>query len=177
MTRRYVDQRQKTKRAFAAYFDLLDTATWFEAEMGKQLKTFDLTMMEFRVLEALYRNGPQYQEALSRKFQCSKQNVGWVLKSLRRQGLIRRSRATLPKKKSSLAKTATGRRIVRMRLTPRGREWIAWIFPKHAKVVKSHMRAIDGREQQTLSRVCRKLRGGDIIKFVREITMDREGGV
>jgi DNA-binding MarR family transcriptional regulator len=58
-----------------------------------------------------------------------------------------------------------------MRLTPRGREWIAWIFPKHAKVVKSHMRAIDGREQQTLSRVCRKLREGDIIKFVREITM------
>lgn len=177
MTRQYVDQRARTDRAFDAYFDLMDTAAWFEAEMSQQLKTFDLTMMQFRVLEALHRGGPQYQQALSRKFQCSKQNVGWVLKSLQRQGLIRRARATLPKKESSYANTKAGRRIVQMRLTPRGKEWIAWVFPKHAKVVKSHMRAIDGREQQTLSRICQKLREGDIVKFVREITMDREGEV
>jgi len=41
-------------------------------------------------------------------------------------------------------------------------------FPKHAKVVNSLMRTLDGREQETLRRL---LRGGDIVKFVKEIRM------
>jgi hypothetical protein len=32
------------------------------------------------------------------------------------------------------------------------------------------MRALHGREQLTLSRLCRKLREGDVLKFVSEIT-------
>ena len=33
------------------------------------------------------------------------------------------------------------------------------------------MRALDGREQETMSRLCRKLRAGDAAKFLREIRM------
>jgi hypothetical protein len=44
-------------------------------------------------------------------------------------------------------------------------------FPTHAKVVKSLMRVLDGREQVTLSRFLLKLRKGDVVKFVREIRM------
>jgi hypothetical protein len=44
-------------------------------------------------------------------------------------------------------------------------------FSKPAKVVKSLMRVLDGREQATLSRLMLKLRKGDVVKFVREIRM------
>jgi hypothetical protein len=38
------------------------------------------------------------------------------------------------------------------------------------------MRAIDSREQDSLSRICRKLREGDVVKFVSELTHLRGGG-
>jgi hypothetical protein len=63
----------KTNRAFRAYIDLMDAADWLRGEMSDQLATFDLTMMQFRVMEALFRGGPQYQQLLSRRFDCSKQ--------------------------------------------------------------------------------------------------------
>jgi hypothetical protein len=58
-----------------------------------------------------------------------------------------------------------------VRLTPRGRHFIGTFFPKHAKVIKSLMRALDGREQVTLIRLLEKLRKGDVVKFVKEIRM------
>jgi hypothetical protein len=39
-------------------------------------------------------------------------------------------------------------------------------------MVKALMRAITGREQRILSAICRQLRAGDIVKFVREIRME-----
>jgi hypothetical protein len=56
-------------------------------------------------------------------------------------------------------------------LTPRGKHFIGTFFPKHAKVIKSLMRALDGREQVTLIRLLEKLRKGDVVKFVKEIRM------
>ena len=60
-------------------------------------------------------------------------------------------------------------------LTAQGTKFVGTVFPKHAKVVKSLMRVLDGREQQTLSRLLQKLREGDIVKFVKEIRMKRPG--
>jgi hypothetical protein len=56
-------------------------------------------------------------------------------------------------------------------LTAQGTKFVGTVFPKHAKVVKSLMRVLDGREQQTLSRLLQKLREGDVVKFAREIRM------
>ena len=64
-----------------------------------------------------------------------------------------------------------GRAAAVVRLTSRGKHFIGTFFPKHAKVVKSLMRVLDGREQVTLSRLLEKLRNGDMVKFVREIRM------
>jgi DNA-binding MarR family transcriptional regulator len=63
-----------------------------------------------------------------------------------------------------------GRRIGIVRLTPLGEKLIGSVLPKQAKVVKALMRALHGREQQTLSRLCTKLRKGDVLKFISEIT-------
>jgi hypothetical protein len=68
-----------------------------------------------------------------------------------------------------------GRRVARMRLTRAGRKFIGDLFPLHAKVVKALMTALDGREEETLSRMCRKLRERDLLKSVREFRYFRAG--
>ena len=65
-----------------------------------------------------------------------------------------------------------GRRVSLVSLTKSGEKFVGNVLPRHSKLVKSLMRAIDAREQDSLSRICRKLRASDVMKFVREIRME-----
>jgi hypothetical protein len=68
-----------------------------------------------------------------------------------------------------------GRWILLVTLTPTGKRVIAHVIEKHKKVVKAWMRVLDAREQQSLSRLCRRLRQGDVVKFVKDIrVVDRD---
>jgi MarR family transcriptional regulator, 2-MHQ and catechol-resistance regulon repressor len=176
-----VGAREKTDRAFQAYLDLLDTAEWLAEKMSRQLKAFEMTMMQFRVMDFLYREGPQYQNELCEKFETSKQNVWYVIDRLVGCGCLERVTAYLPRispvrsgNASGQQKTkepARGKRVMRVRLSVEGRRYIAYVSPRHRKVVKSELRALEGREQVTLSRILRKLRQGDPVRFLREIRM------
>ena len=55
-------------------------------------------------------------------------------------------------------------------LSKAGKKFIGSVLPRHAKMVKALMRVLDGREQEWISRTCRKLREGDVVKFVSELT-------
>ena len=46
-------------------------------------------------------------------------------------------------------------------------------LPRACQVVKGEMKALDGREQETLSRMCVKLREGDAVKFLKELMILR----
>ncbi|MGH9735392.1 MAG: hypothetical protein ACRD8A_12485 [Candidatus Acidiferrales bacterium] len=59
-----------------------------------------------------------------------------------------------------------------IRLTAEGETLIANGFRKHAKVVKAQMQALEGREQLSLSKLCGKLRRGDVMRFVHELMME-----
>jgi hypothetical protein len=57
-------------------------------------------------------------------------------------------------------------------LTSTGKGFIAHVIEKHKKVVKAWL---DAREQQTLGRLCRRLRQGDVVKFVKHVrVVDRD---
>jgi hypothetical protein len=43
----------------------------------------------------------------------------------------------------------------------------------NAKVVKAEMKVLDGRQQETLSRLCIKLREGDAVMFLKELMLLR----
>jgi hypothetical protein len=64
-------------------------------------------------------------------------------------------------------------RLVVVRLTEMGESLIRYVFPVHAKVVKAEMKVLDGRQQETLSRMCVKLREGDAVKFLKELMILR----
>ena len=68
-------------------------------------------------------------------------------------------------------KPRRGPKVRVVSLTRDGRKLIATVLPRQAKMVKAMMRALDLREQDTLGRLCRKLREGDIVKYFQEIRM------
>jgi DNA-binding MarR family transcriptional regulator len=166
-------------RAYRAYLDLLDTAVWFRGEMAKQLRSFDLTMGGFRILEMIHRDGPMSVVAAATRMRCERPNVEAMIDRLVEQGWLRRVNTSLPPvdiKPSHIAIARRGlprrgRRITLLRLTPSGREAFENVFPHHVKVVKSFMRVLDGHEQETLSRLLQKVREGDILRLLQEIRM------
>lgn len=243
--RRHLNERGKIKRAYQSYLDLMSTGEWLQDLLSGQLANFELSMLEYRVLERIWRRGPQYQQNLSRKFKCTKQNVGWVIKRLEHLGRVvriparikaetanedrakpkkipiinpegatpeeaahiernhvgrggwqtrernQRLAAYIRQKQRDQSETEIevdadldefgrgnpekplrpGRPVLLVQLTKDGRALIEKVFAKHAKYVKSLMRVLEGREQETLSRLCQKLRRGDVVKFFKEIRL------
>jgi len=180
--RNYPTQGDKARRAFRAYVDLIDAAEWLKGELRVPLESFDLTMGEFRILELLEREGPLTAGELGRRRKIKRQNMLVVTERLGGRGWIRRRRvrlaptgnrdAHLPK--SERGKLRVGRWAVLVSLSRSGKKFMGHVLPRHSKLVKSLMRVLDAREQDTLSRICRKLVAGDVMKFVREITREDE---
>lgn len=170
-------QSVKTRRAFDAYLALLDAADRMRNEMSSQLHSFDLSMGGFRVLEMLRREGPMSVSDAATERQCKRQNMDVILAPLLERGWVRRDTLQLPPakiKESRLPKAMRGRkregrRVGMVRLTPLGEEFIRTVLPSHKKVVKAFMRVLDGNEQMSLTRLCEKVREGDVRKFASEM--------
>jgi DNA-binding MarR family transcriptional regulator len=170
--------KEKTQKAFRAYLDLMDTADWLKAELHAPLEAFDLTMPGFRLLELLNREGAQRVVDVAEKSGVRRQTMDGVIARLEGRNWVRRAMVTLPPvefKRSHLSKgkqdgTRSGRRTQVVGLTALGKRFMKDVLPRHSKMVKSLLRVLDAREQDTLSRICRKLREGDVLKFVAEIT-------
>jgi len=179
----YPTHREKTRRAIQAFLDVIDTAEWLKSELRPPLDSFDLTFGEFRLLELLSRKGPLTVRDAALERKSSRQNVKKGSKHLERRGWVRRVVVTLPpapfeeshKAKSKKEEKRKGRRVGVITLTPSGRRFVRDVMPNHSKMMKALMRALDSREQQSLSRLCRKLRSGDaLLKFLQEIRMVEE---
>ena len=173
-------QRDKTARAFCAYLNLVDTADWIRRELAGPLDFFGLTINEFRLLHLLYRDGPMSVTDAAKKRGCNRQNLHALIDRAEKWGWVCRKAVTLPPAegrenqlpKAKRGKPRKGYRVVMVSLTSAGKELIETALPRHAKLVKSYMRTLHGREQLTLICLCRKLRERDILKFFKEIRME-----
>jgi hypothetical protein len=72
----------------------------------------------------------------------------------------------------SEAKGRKGPQVGAVALTRSGKKMIGNVLPRHAKVVKALMVVLDAREQESISKVCRKLRRGDAMKFLTEMSFE-----
>jgi len=177
--KRRMTQRDKTMRAFRAFRALLDAADWIRSEMRHQLEGHGLTMRGFRVLDLLYRHGPMHMAGVATFCEITHQNLGRIIRGLEDAGWVEGNWMAFEPVDNRWNRHLRGRgsprefgkRIRLLRLTPRGEKFIAQTFPHHAKVVKSLMKALHGREQESLERICRKLKKGDPIKFYKELML------
>jgi MarR family 2-MHQ and catechol resistance regulon transcriptional repressor len=173
-----VTQEERTQRAFRAYLDLIDTADWLKRTMRVPLESFDMTMQDFRLLEMLYREGALTMPDVGRRLGRVRQDVRVIVARLQERGWVGRMMVALPAvqfERAHVAKSEAeereGPRVGVVALTRSGKKMIGNVFPKHAKVVKALMVVLDAREQESISKVCRKLRQGDAVKFLQEIRM------
>jgi len=175
---RYASQDKRTEKALRAYTALLDTAEWLRAEVRVPLGSFGLTLGEFRLLEVLYREGALPVADLARRRGSKWHNVAAMIGGMEERGWLRRGLAMLPPVEFKRAHLPKARRHERRRgqqltvvgLTAEGKAFLKRVLSLHSKLVKALMRALEGREQDSLFRNCRKLREGNPVRFFAELT-------
>lgn len=113
----------------------------------KLVSTYDLTLPQFGVLEALYHLGNMTIGDLINKTLSTSGNMTVVIRNLEQDGLITRC-----------AHPTDGRANV-LQLTERGRQLIEAVFPEHLNDLDTQLANLSKEEKETLVRLFKKLRG------------------
>lgn len=150
--------KEKKKKALAAHAELVRALEKLNWLLDNQLRGFDLTDGQFRVLETLLREGPMSQSDLGARISRDNSDVHIISTNLEKRGLAARRAHD------------TDRRKVSVHLTPEGRNLITKFLPRREKLTWAQMTALSYTEQEMLRRVCRKLAEGDPVKFLLEMT-------
>jgi DNA-binding MarR family transcriptional regulator len=162
--------------------ELMEAADWLRAELRLPLELFEVTMGEFRLLYLLHREGALPITEVSRRRRSEWNSTVELIGRLEARGWVRRAVATLPPvewKRAHLAKSRRneerrGRRLGVVGLTAEGKRFVRRILPRHTKYVHALMGALDAREQDSLFRICRKLRAGNPVRYFAEIRREDE---
>jgi DNA-binding MarR family transcriptional regulator len=150
--------KQRKALAHAAYAEFVRATEKLNLLLDNQVRGFNLTDGQFRVLETLLRAGPMSQADLGQRISRDNSDVHVIAANLEKRGLAARRAHD------------TDRRKVSVHLTPEGRKLITKFLPHRAKLVWAQMTALSWGEQEMLRRVCKKLAEGDPVKFVLEMT-------
>ncbi len=133
-------------RALDAYIKLLRATESVAARLSHQLRDENgLTISQFGALEALLLLGPMSQRDLGSKLLKSSGNITMVVDNLEKRNLVERRRE------------GNDRRVVTVYLTPKGRQLIVEVFPRHATLISDELEILTPAEQEALGRLCRKL--------------------
>jgi len=170
-------RQERTERAYRAYLDLLDAEDRLKAALREPLGLVDLTVAGFRLLEMLDREGALPVADITQRRRRDPESTHDVMKRVESRGWVRRVIVKLPpaefgrthRPKSRKGDPREGRRIAVVGLTATGKKFIGDVLTRYSGIMKGIMRGIDPREMESLSRICRKLREGDPVKFLREL--------
>jgi DNA-binding MarR family transcriptional regulator len=140
-------KREKIQRAWGAYLELTEAASWVEEKLSVPLNVFGLTRAEFRLLVALYRHGPlTFREAME-KLGRIRRGLHDTVKDTEQAGWVKLGERELPAadvKESRLAKSERGkprrgRRVRLISLSAEGERLIGKVLPRQERMVRSLM--------------------------------------
>ncbi len=132
-------------RAIDTYIKLQRSAETTVARATRHLASAGLTSSQYGVLDILFHLGPLPLGQIAEKILKSEGNMTTVVDNLERRGLVRRER------------NERDRRVVTLSLTEVGRHIIEKILPQHIQAIVDEMNVLTPEEQETLSRLCRKV--------------------
>lgn len=132
-------------RAIDAYIKLQRSAGSSAARATRHLTSAGLTFSQYGALDILYHLGPLPLGQIAEKILRSEGNMTTVVDNLERRGLVRRER------------NERDRRVVTLSLTETGRHVIEEVLPQHIQAIVEEMSILTADEQETLSRLCRKI--------------------
>lgn len=130
--------------ALNAYIKLMRAAESVTARAHSVLPK-EITLSQFGVLEALLHRGPLCQSELAGKLLKSGGNITLIVDNLEKAGLVTRER------------DQDDRRFITVSLTPKGRAFIAELFPNVAASITREFGALSSAEQFTLGWLCKKV--------------------
>jgi MarR family 2-MHQ and catechol resistance regulon transcriptional repressor len=139
------DRQSVQRRALGAFTKLTRAASSLRSRLEPVLARHGLTPTQFGVLEALLHLGPLNQLDIGRKLLVSRGNVTMVVRNLERDGLITRTTDPQDRRRTILA------------LTPRGRRIIASAFREQAAAITREFAVLSPKDQETLGRLCRAI--------------------
>jgi len=116
-----------------------------QVHLQASVAEFDLTLMEFGILEALYHRGDMLLGELQRKILVSSGGVTYLVDRLEKRGLVERRDCP------------NDRRARFAVLTPDGEALIARIFPEHARCIERALAGLTPEEQEAAIGLLRTL--------------------
>jgi MarR family transcriptional regulator, 2-MHQ and catechol-resistance regulon repressor len=131
--------------ALDVYIKLMRAAEVVNLRINRHLKSSQLTISQFGVLEAIYHLGPMHQNQLAAKILKTGGNLTLVIDNLVKRGLVRREQDPQDRRCFSIHLTETGRDLVRD------------LFARHVPVVVETIGVLSLEEQAQLAALCRKL--------------------
>ena len=175
MPTKRASQQERRRRAWDAYIDLVKTADWVRGRLRTFLATVGLTTEEFHLLALLHRDGPLTVSQAMAKRERDRKNTYFTIRQAEEFGWVQWQVTDYSADGGKDGPTTTDRhggrrhapRVGVVSLTPAGEKLIGKALPNHEKVVNSLMRALEGREHESLSHLCRKLRREDIMDKLR----------
>lgn len=132
-------------RALDTFIKLSRAADSLGVHLQQSYSDMGLTTSQFGTLETLFHLGPLCQSEIGKKILRSSGNITLVIDNLEKRGLVRREREE------------GDRRRVSVHLTDEGRALISRVFPEHAASITTAMNVLTPEEQESLSRLCKKL--------------------
>lgn len=111
----------------------------------KYIQNFNLTMMQFQVLEVLYHRGNLNIGEITSLTMSTPGNITVVIKNLKKERFIDTVHNDKDKRVSILC------------ISSKGKEIIQELFPNHAKNIQEYFDVFTDDEKETMFRLLRKL--------------------
>jgi len=127
------------------WIQLFRSFTKIRAKELKYIQSFDLTMMQFQVLEVLYHRGDLSVGSITSLTMSTPGNITVVVKNLSKDGLIISTKSDKDKRTSFLS------------ITEKGKDIIENMFPGHAKNFEGYFEVLTDEEKEIMFRLLRKL--------------------
>lgn len=140
--RDWSDERERALRLWIALARCYST---YSRAISCKIAEYGLTTPQFGVLEALFHLGPLSLGDLADKLLVTGGNVTYVMDRLEEQDLVYRERSP------------EDRRVIQAKLTEKGRDLIAEVFPGHGAFVEEISSHLEPEEQDTLRGLLKKL--------------------
>ena len=144
-TRKY---GKKTDLALGLWVKLARTYATFSKRSLADIRSYDLTLPQFGVVESLGHLGEITLGELSRKALSSSGNMTVVVDNLEREGLVHRRHCQ------------EDRRVIYVDLTPKGKKLFNAIFQRHARCITGLAAVLTEEEQEQLCGLLKKLGTG-----------------
>jgi len=132
-------------RSMQTWIQLFRSYNKIRAKESSYIKSFDLTMNQFVVLEVLYHRGDLAIGSITALTMGTPGNTTVVVKNLKRDGYI-----------SSITDNKD-KRVSILSITQKGKDLMEKLFPQHAKNLQNYFEVLDKDEMEILFSLLRKL--------------------